>query len=263
MTDEGSFDDAIDLHQQGRLEEAAQIYREVLDCEENHPGALHLLGVIRHQQGDHEASIELIGRAIAQNPQSAVYRNNYGLPLHALGRFAEALACFRRALEIRPDYPQALANQGMTLESLGRHAEALASYQRALQYDPEHVDARTKLAALLEKLDRNAEAVQLYEEGIRIAPCLEFFVNLGCLLIVSGRLDSAIDCFQRAIAMDANCAAAHFNLGSVYQETHQSDKARNHFAKAAELKAEARLWRPRAELCGPVVFEDRENIARG
>ena len=62
MTDEASFDYAIDLHRHGRLPKAAQIYREVLQSEPNHPGALHLLGVICHQRGDHDAAIALIGR---------------------------------------------------------------------------------------------------------------------------------------------------------------------------------------------------------
>ena len=260
MPDEASFNDAVLAHQQGRLEEAQNIYREVLQGQPDHPSALHLLGVIRHQQGDHAAGIELIGRAIELNPQSAVYRNNFGLPLHALSRFAEALASFRRALEIRPDYPQALANQGMALASLGRHVEAVASYQRALQFDSQNVDARTKLASLLENLGRNAEAIQLYEEGIRTGSCLEFHVNLGCLLLASGRLDSAIEHFQWAIAMDANCAAAHFNLASVCQETHKIEKARQHFARAAELQPDKRLWRLRMELCRPAVFENQQEI---
>ena len=218
------------------------------------------MGALQQQLGDHETALTMIARAISLSAAKAVQYNNYGTALQSLGRFDEALASFRRALAIRPKYPQALANEGMALASLCRHDEAMASFCKALELDIAHADTRIKLATMLEKLGRNREAVQVYEEGIRIAPCLEFHVNLGSLLIDSGRPDKAIAQYQRAIAMDANCAAAHFNLGSVYQETHQSERAREHFACAAELQPNKRLWRLRVELCGPDVFEKQREI---
>ncbi len=81
---ETSFEDAVALHQGGRIGEAEAIYRRVLQEQPDHPGALHLLGVVRQQQGDHAAALELIGRAIEVNPAKAVYRNNYGAALLSL-----------------------------------------------------------------------------------------------------------------------------------------------------------------------------------
>ena len=75
--------------------------------------ALHLLGVIRQQQGRHAEACELIGRAIEADPGKAVYRNNYGAALLSLDRPDEAEASFRRALGIRPRYADAWANLGM------------------------------------------------------------------------------------------------------------------------------------------------------
>ena len=39
---------AIRHHQAGRLQAAAQIYRQILAVEPNHPEACHLLGVVAH-----------------------------------------------------------------------------------------------------------------------------------------------------------------------------------------------------------------------
>jgi Tfp pilus assembly protein PilF len=85
--------------------DAENACRRILRGDPNNAGATHLLGVVCHQQGDHKAAIELICRAIGLSPQNAVFLNNYGLPLHSLGRFTEALNSFRRALEINPKYP--------------------------------------------------------------------------------------------------------------------------------------------------------------
>ena len=56
---------AIQHHQAGRLQLAEQIYRSILAVEPNHPGALHLLGIIAHQMGRQEVAVESIGQAIA------------------------------------------------------------------------------------------------------------------------------------------------------------------------------------------------------
>ncbi len=236
MTDNGLFDDAVLLHQRGRLQDAEQFYRGILQGEFNHPGALHLLGVIRHLQGDHEAAIELIGRAISVNPRNAVYRNNYGLPLHGMGRFAEALDSFRRALEIRPSYAQALANLGMVQQSLGDHDAALTSYHDALRLEPYHPDAVIKLAVLLEKLGRAEESIGLYEDGIRHTRCLEFYVNLGALRIATNRADLAVGALQKATRLAPDCVAAHLNLGMAYSALGNDAQALASHRKALELQ---------------------------
>ncbi len=166
MTENGLLDDAVRFLEQGRFREAEEIYWRILQSDPNHAGALHMLGVVRHLQGDHEAAIKLIGRAIELNPVNAVYRNNYGLPLHSLDRFAEALDSFRRALEINPRYAQAMANLGMAQQSLGQHEAAMASFREALKLEPYHADALIKLAELLEKLGRHEEAIELSQSGI-------------------------------------------------------------------------------------------------
>ena len=43
---------AVRLHQAGQLTEAAEAYRAILAAQPEHAGALYLLGVVHHQQGD-------------------------------------------------------------------------------------------------------------------------------------------------------------------------------------------------------------------
>jgi hypothetical protein len=83
---------AVRHHQQGRLDEAARFYQAVLVVQPDHPDALHLLGVVAHQKGDHAGAAEPVGRAIAGNPGDAMYRANLAEACRALGRFEEAVA---------------------------------------------------------------------------------------------------------------------------------------------------------------------------
>src|SRR5438876_2417184 len=73
-----AIDVALAHHSAGRLDQAEHIYRQVLAVAPQHPDALHLLGVIAHQAGQHQAAIELINKAIQINPTVAAYFNNIG-----------------------------------------------------------------------------------------------------------------------------------------------------------------------------------------
>jgi prepilin-type N-terminal cleavage/methylation domain-containing protein len=66
-----TLDRALGLHRAGRLDEAEVLYRQILAREPEHAESLHLLGVIAHQGGHHEAAVDLIGRAIARNSTRA------------------------------------------------------------------------------------------------------------------------------------------------------------------------------------------------
>ena len=62
MNDEAAA--AFRSHQAGDLVAAARGYQAVLVVDPSHADALHLLGVVRHQQGQPAAAVELIGDKI-------------------------------------------------------------------------------------------------------------------------------------------------------------------------------------------------------
>ena len=236
MTNNASIDDAVRLHQQGRLREAEQIYRCILRSEPCHSGALHLLGVICHQQGDHEAAVELIGRAVAAGPGKRCLLEQLRHAAAFAGPIRRGPGLFPPRLQIHPQCPQALANLGMAQQSLEHHEVAIASFRQALELEPSHADALFKLAALLEKLGRQQEAIPIYEEAIRHAACLEFYVNLGALWISTGRADMALGPLQKAIDLAPNCAAAHLNLGMAKAALGNDADALPSFRKAIDLQ---------------------------
>src|SRR5437899_3255584 len=93
---------AIKHHQEGRLQAAEQIYRQILAVQPRQADALHLLGVMAHQLDKHDVAIDYIGQAIALNGSDAAYHNNLGEAYRALGRIPDAIGCYRRALELQP-----------------------------------------------------------------------------------------------------------------------------------------------------------------
>jgi Flp pilus assembly protein TadD len=70
------LDLALANHRAGRLDAAGCLYRKFLRRQPDHLEALHLLGVVAHQTGEHDTAIDLIGKAIAINGAAGGYRPN-------------------------------------------------------------------------------------------------------------------------------------------------------------------------------------------
>ncbi len=257
---DASLEDAIRLHRDGHAWEAELIYRHILRQWPEHSGALHLLGVVRHQAGDHDGALEYIGRAIRIDPRQAVFFSNYGAALLAKGAAVEAFACFCRALQIRPEFADGLSNLGMAQERLGHDEAAMISYRKALDLQPEHRDATSNLTQLLEKLGRESEAIQLHEQAVAARPSAESYVSLANMLLATGRSPRAVDAYRQALELDPDCAVAHYNLGSALQEQHHTDEAREHLNRAAELAPHRPFLCLRAKLLGPTIFRSSDEI---
>ncbi len=153
---------ALGEHQQGRIEAAEAIYREVLAKEPDHPVATHYLGMVSWQRGDPGAAELLLRRSIALNGSIPDFHNNLGLLLRDSHRPDEALACYRKALEVDPRWFQAYNNLGLALEDAGRFDEAVEAYRTAIAREPHFPAARQNVARLLMTVGRFAEGWEEY-----------------------------------------------------------------------------------------------------
>src|SRR6185503_19540699 len=93
---QAQFAEGFALHQQGRLAEAQQRYRRVLELQPRHAHALHLSGLIARQTNDPLRAIELIDQALEIEPGNAPAHVNRGNALKDLKRLGEALASYER-----------------------------------------------------------------------------------------------------------------------------------------------------------------------
>jgi Flp pilus assembly protein TadD len=167
-----TFDEGLALHRAGRLTEAREIYRRVLEMQPGHADAHHLAGVIAYQTGNLAEAVELIGRAIELNPAMVAAYSNRGLALRDLKRPQEALACFDRALQLKPDLAVAHCNRGLALQDLDRLMDALASYEAALKLQPDYAEAYANRGNALNLLQRIDEALQSYDRALELRPDL-------------------------------------------------------------------------------------------
>ncbi len=221
-----SLQRAVALHRGGMLAEAATFYTRILAAAPHHVDALHLLGVVRHQQDRNDEALPLIGAAFGFAPNNVAILSNYGLVLSALGRNDEAVAAFDRALALDPNHAAALNNRAADLKELERYDEALASCERALAIAPDFADAHCNRGIVLLKLERPEEALASFDEAIAIDPAdARSHSNRGAALQALERFEEAVASCDRAIALRPNYAGAFHNRASALVESGRHDEA--------------------------------------
>jgi tetratricopeptide (TPR) repeat protein len=227
---------AIEMHRSGQLSAASQLYQRVLAREQGNAEALHLLGVLHHQQGNNTRAIELIGRAVAIKPNSHIYHANLAEAYRALGDFERAAGCCRAALSIWPDYPEALCNLGAALQGLGKSAEAVEHLERALVLRPNFVVAHSNLGIALRDLGRKDDALEHFRRAVELDPAFApAQTNLGQTLQDLGNAEEALPHCQEAVRLDPNSAVLHHNLGNTLRVLERLVDAKVSYLEALRL----------------------------
>ena len=128
--------------------------------------------------------------------------------LRLVGRVDEALDDLNAAVALDPQDALAYHERGATLASLGRDGEALRDLDRAIGIAPS-AKALTDRGGVHSELGRHAEAIADLRRAIELQPDLaEAHHNLGTTFARAGDLRSAAHCFQRAVRLGFEPAAA-------------------------------------------------------
>jgi len=262
---------ALAHHEAGRLQQAEDLYRQVLVAEPSNVNALHLLGVVASEQGKDTLAIECIAKAIGLAPGFADAHYNLGRIFHERGKIDDAVRCYLRALHLRPDYFEASSNLALTFQSLGKLSDAEAWFRRAAEVRPRSAEAHYGLAKVLKDQGKRDDAIACYRRAVLLKPdfgsalvdlgnvlnaqgsgpeaitcyrrALEInpddvlaLNNLGTILKDLGNVDEAISCFQQAIERGPLFVEAHFNAGLAYCQQSKFEKAIESYARALELR---------------------------
>jgi len=261
---------AIELHQNGQLEQAQLMYEGILAIQSDHGDALHFLGLIAIQSGDHQRAVDLIGRAIAINPKHFGYYVNYGNALKQLGQLDVAVASLDKAIAIKPDVAAPYAIRGNALLELNQLDAAIASFDKALAIEPNDNEVWFYRGNALKNLNQLDAAVVSFERAVAIKPDFaEAYVNRGLALQELKQFDAAVASFGDAIAIKPDFAEAFFNRGLALQQLtpqHDAtlDEAISMFDKACQLLPEGpgQHLRHAGALAKAKRFKEAEAAAR-
>jgi tetratricopeptide (TPR) repeat protein len=174
-----------------------------------------------------------------------------------LGRNEEALRAYEQAIGLDASNLGAHRNRASLLLFLGRPADAVAAYDRMLAADPGNADARSGRGQALFaqgvdllRQSRFAEAARCLESYLQEQPAdARAWNNLGLALKGLGRLDPAVDAFQRAVACAPAFDLAHSNLANVLVQLARHADARASYERALAIEPGNALTRWNLGLC--------------
>ncbi len=169
---------------------------------------------------------------------------------------------------------------GRLLESQGNFIEAAKLYQRSCRARLDYVAAWNRLGIVCDKLGRYEQAEEAFGQGINHAPKASFLHNnLGFSCLLAGKYEEAEKHLQRALELNGQfqrarvnlglalakqgemeaafvelkkalpTAQAHYNMGYLYRQDRQWEKAGDAYKLALELDPDLSEAKTSLALC--------------
>ncbi|MEG4348354.1 tetratricopeptide repeat protein [Microcoleus sp. LAD1_D3] len=234
---EDSLKLAWEHHQAGRLLEAENLYRQIIEVQPESANVLCLLGIAARQQGKIAEAIDFYEKAIAQNRDFVEAHLNKANVLLDVREYQRAIASYEQVIKIQPHSALAYNNLGWAKQQLGERDAAILYYQTALQLDPNLHETAHNLGHLFKQKNHLSEAIAYYLHALKINPNLTYsLMGLATVLQQQGKLAEAFNCYQQAVKLDPNNPEAHNNVGAFFYEQGNAKAAISYYRQALNLK---------------------------
>ncbi|MDX9690109.1 MAG: tetratricopeptide repeat protein [Proteobacteria bacterium] len=235
---------ALEAHQSGDLKQAEKFYTAVLKDLPDHPDALALFGLLLDATDRKSEALRSIERAIAMDPNAALFRFYLGNVRMSMGNLAGAIKAYREAITLQADRPEFFYNLGNALRQSGSLEEARLSYMQTLALVPEHAMARNNLALVYEKEKKLADAVRELRQAVEDAPdYAEGWLNLCSLAEKDGQFDLSLLAGQKVTELAPEATDGWFGVGVALNRLARDEEALIAYRKALQLEPErADLW---------------------
>ncbi len=198
------FVKGITHHSAGRYTDAELCYRQVLQMNPKHGGALQNMGVLAFQVGRNDAAIPLLKKAVEIAPNNPTIYCNLGDAYTALRQGDEALACYEKSVKLDPNMATTHNNLGIVYSRLGKVQEAIKSWKRAIELSDRPIGNSRVLVGLGGSGGEQANESKLLSAAAHN--------NLGNAYLQEIEVEKAVECHIKACALNPHYANAHSNL---------------------------------------------------
>lgn len=125
--------EALDLLKAGKIEDAIQVYTDILSEIGDHPDVLSDRGVAYLHENKRDACIEDLLKAKSLEPNNAYRHASLAFARTHFKDFDNAIKDYEKAIELDPEDAVAYNNLGLLLEQKGYQQQAQERFKRADQ----------------------------------------------------------------------------------------------------------------------------------
>lgn len=169
------FNTAFEFHKLGKLDEAENLYVEILEEDNQNAEVWNLLGMVNLQKfrlnkaeeyikkalsimqndyfyenlakvylemEDSERAAELYLKLLEKNPKSFNYMFNLASAYKIAGDLEKAIDTYKKATEIYPLNADAYFNMGLIYDNMGNPQESVKCYKQAIELNPDDMETR-------------------------------------------------------------------------------------------------------------------------
>jgi protein O-GlcNAc transferase len=157
--------------------------------------------------------------------------------LYQQQRWAELLEHTERAIrqKIHSDDVLLLNMAGAAARAVGDQVKAERFWDEALKHDPKNPHVLNNMGIAHRESGRLDSALKYFQRAIEVAPTAAIHNNLGVLFYNLRRFKDAADEYQKAVKINPQYAEAWANLGNALKDLHHSALALKAYDKAIEL----------------------------
>lgn len=196
---------AARLLEEGRLDEARDACRALIDSPAHDGRALLIAGIVAMKQGETKQALDLLMEAARERPSDPAVHNTLGELLRTAGELEQAEGHLRYALHLDRTLAAAHFNLGLLLWHKGDSANAALCLRNVLAIDPSNAEALRRLARL----------------------CMD-----------DGDAASAVSHLEQAVALDPQHGGTHAALGEAFWALGDTRAARDRYGAAASIEPE-------------------------
>jgi tetratricopeptide (TPR) repeat protein len=262
MTLEQALQKAVEAHKAGKLQDAENLYRAILQIQPNHPDANHNLGVLAVSLNKTEAALPLFRIALEANPRQGQFWLSYVDALIKEKQFDKAREVLEQGKKQglagdKVDELEAQLTPSVMAQSSETSANKISTFRQQLKKVSAKKEKKKNSSGNLTSLNQTVRPPQ-----IEINSLLEHYKNgrydlaqnlattltqqyprhpfswkvLGAVFKQTGKLQDSVIANQKVLEISPNDAEAHSNLGVTLGDLGRLEDSETSYKKAIAIK---------------------------
>jgi Flp pilus assembly protein TadD len=194
------------LLKQGKLDEAAECFNELLRQKKDSAELHYNLAVVLCLQGKYDDAIKYFTKVLELNPKYPDAHYGIGAALLAAGRASEAVPNLNEALQTSTNVAEVYIKLGVAYMQMSKYEFAIQQFNKALELKSDRIEVLNYLSRLLATVGKVSiqDAVRAIELAGRACELTgyknpEFLDTLAVAYAAAGRFDDAVKIAQQAI----------------------------------------------------------------
>jgi tetratricopeptide (TPR) repeat protein len=226
------------LEANGQVDEAADLFRKLVDHEKNNlSGYVELSRIYLAQKKLPEAE-GILKLSVQNNPKDATSRLHLAQFYGITGKRDQLLAQLNEMKGNLKDFPQAYIQAGDFYLRAGNYEEAIRQYEEGIAKDPHQKNSYLKhevevYAAQGKPKAANDKNEQILKNDPKDNDAREI---QAAFMLDKGSVDQAMQQLQNVVTSNPSNFLAHFNLGRAHFARAEYDQARQEFEKTTQLR---------------------------